>query len=200
MKTESFNENSFMISATVMLAYWFCPRFLYFMECQFLSQNENDRYKVKVGREIHKKKATAPNYLRKSLKAVKQEREVYLGDSDLGICGIIDDLLTLEDGSMTLIDYKFAKKKARFNTHFSQLVFYSLLIEKNYQAKVNKGFVVYTRSGTKLEPFEITEKDKKRVIKNIDEVRKIKAEGFFPSGNPSVLKCSDCAFSKVCIM
>lgn len=200
MNSAYFNENSFMISASLMLEYWFCPRFVYFMECQILNQNEGDRYKVRVGREIHKKKASAPAYLRKKLKVVKQEREVYLGDTSLGICGIIDDLITLEDGSLSLIDYKFAFKKNLFKTHFNQLVFYSLLIEKNYNKPVEKGFLVYTRSGTRLEEIIIKPKDKQKVLQDIAQVRKIAAQGFFPSGSSSLAKCIDCAYKKVCVI
>jgi len=93
----NFKENSILVNATQMVEYWYCPRFIYFMEILKLEQNEQLRLKVLEGREIHKKKALEPSYLRKKLGVVDQKKSVYLSDYEVGICGIIDEILFLKD-------------------------------------------------------------------------------------------------------
>ncbi|OHD12555.1 MAG: CRISPR-associated protein Cas4 [Spirochaetes bacterium GWB1_36_13] len=194
-----FNESKMLISVSTMLEYWYCPRFIYFMECLKIGQNEEKRFKVKIGREIHKKKNIAPGYLRKKLNAVKQEKEIYLSDEGLGICGILDELIFSNDKQAYIIDYKFAYSKRKFKTHHRQLVFYALLAEKNYPVKIERSFIVFTRSGSKLEEFPITDKDRKNVTHDIEEVRSIIEKGVFPESGKNLSKCADCTYRKICI-
>lgn len=194
-----FNEAQFLIPVSLMLEYWYCPRFIYYMECLKISQNEAKRNKVLIGREIHKKKNAAPEYLRKKYNIVHQEKEIYLASPDLGICGIIDEVLTDRDGNLSLIDYKFAYKKHKFKTYFRQLVFYSMLIEANYRKPVSKGYLVFTRNGSRLEEFSFNEKDKSMVRKDIQSVKDIIFKNLYPVSAKNAIKCVDCTYRKICV-
>jgi CRISPR-associated exonuclease Cas4 len=104
----AFSEHTRLLPASLLIEYWYCPRFIYFMEVLGIRQYEEARLKVQLGREIHRQKALQPDYLRKKLGVVRQEKDVYLSDPGLGICGILDEILFFGDGSLSLLDYKFA--------------------------------------------------------------------------------------------
>ncbi|MCP4221424.1 MAG: CRISPR-associated protein Cas4 [bacterium] len=196
----TFSENDFLISASLMMEYWYCPRFVYFMEVLGVAQNEDKRLKVRIGREVHQKKALQPEYLRKTLGVVKQEKNLYLSSRKYGICGILDELLFFQDGSLSLLDYKFAYNKHKFKTRFLQGVFYALLVEENYGVPVSVCYVVYTRENNKLVDYTIAEKDKRKVLESISKVRRIIADGYFPAATSSAgRKCDDCTYRNLCI-
>lgn len=150
-----FNENQKYITASELIEYWYCPRFVYFMKVLKIKQYEDKRIKVQKGREVHESKALGKEYLRKNLGVVKQEKEMYLSYEQLGICGIIDEILHLDDGTITLLDYKYAENKYKFKTQFSQSVFYSLLIDYNYDTNVDCCYFVYTKTGSKPIKYDI---------------------------------------------
>lgn len=196
---KSFKENSFLITASLLIEYWYCPRFIYFMKVLEIKQQEQNRLKVQKGRTIHEKKSLAPEYLRKKLSVVKQEKDIYLSDPDLGICGIIDEILTFENGDVSLLDYKFARKKDKFNTQFLQGVFYSLLINANYYNEPDYFYLVYTRESTVPEKYEIKAKDREKVLDSIAKVKHIINTGFFPEATKYKMRCNDCTYKKVCV-
>ncbi|MCI0470474.1 MAG: CRISPR-associated protein Cas4, partial [Candidatus Aminicenantes bacterium] len=109
-----FNEFKLLVSPSLLMEYWYCPRFIYFMEVIKIRQYEEKRLKVLIGREIHEQKALQPEYLRKKLGAIKQEKKVYLSAPLQGICGILDEILFFADGTMAPLDYKFAYNKHKF--------------------------------------------------------------------------------------
>lgn len=195
----NFSENSVLINASLLIEYWYCPRFIYFMNVLSIKQHEEKRLKVLKGREVHEKKALRSDYLRKKLGVIRQEKNIYLSDTDYGICGIIDEILFLEDGSVSLLDYKFAYNKHKFKTQFLQSVFYALLIEKNYNTKVNTCYVVYTRDKNKIIKYPIKEKDKKSVFDDIKKVSRIVSEGYYPKGTTYKRRCGDCTYKRICI-
>lgn len=193
-----FNENRKYITATDLQEYWYCPRFIYYMYVTRIRQYEEKRVKVQIGREVHKAKALEKDYLRKSLGVVKQEKEMYLSDENLGICGIIDEILHIEDGSIVTLEYKFAENKYKFRTQFYQAVYYSLLIDSNYKTNMTKCYFVYTRSGSKLVKYDIKPKHKEYILDCIKEFKKIAHEGFYPKRTKYQRQCLDCTYNKIC--
>ena len=193
-----FNENRKYISATDLQEFWYCPRFIYFMYVLRIRQYEEKRIKVQIGREVHKAKSLEKEYLRKALGVVKQEKEVYLSNEELGICGIIDEILHLEDGSITLLEYKFAENKFKFRTQFFQAVYYSLLIDSNYDTDVKLCYFVYTRSGTKPVKYLISQKHKSYINDCISEFKRVYYEGYYPKRTKYLRQCPDCTYNRIC--
>ena len=181
------------------MEYWYCPRFIYFMEVLAIAQHEDKRLKVKLGREVHRQKSLQAEYLRKKIGVVRQEKGVYLSAPSYGICGILDEILFMEDGSISLLDYKFAYDKHKYKTQFLQSVFYALLIEHHYHTAVKCGYVVYTREKNKLVKYDIGPGDKKEVLAALKEVRRIMAAGYFPPATRSKKRCPDCTYRKICV-
>ena len=195
----SFKESAVRLDASTMMSYWYCPRFVYFMKVLAIREYQEKRLKVIKGREVHEKKALQPDYLRKKLGVIRREKNIYLSDPGYGICGIIDEILFFQDGSISLLDYKFAYNKHKFKTQFLQSVFYSLLIDKNYNTTVSAGNVVYTRDRNKLVQYPITGKDKIAVLADIKKVIRIVSEGYYPNGTKYKRRCGDCAYKRVCV-
>lgn len=188
------------ITPSIVIEYLYCPRFIYFMKVLNIPQNEESRYKVKKGREVHRfKELTNIDYLRKKINVVNKWKEQDLYSDKYSIHGKIDEILEFEDGTMGVLDYKFAEFKDKiFSTYKTQLVMYSLMVEDNFKKKINRGYIVYTRSRNHIEEIKITTKDKEKVKSIVENIIKIVTKGYFPSGTNSQSKCNDCCYRNIC--
>ncbi len=189
------------LTASDIIAYLFCPRFTYFMKSLNISEHEEKRFKVIKGRSIHEDKTKInKDYLRKRIGVTNKEIEVYLSSKKHHIRGIVDEVLTLNDGTMAPLDYKFAEyKEKQFKTYKTQALAYGMLISENYNKPVNKGFIVYTRSRNKLVEIEFKQKDFDEFQKIIEEMLLIIQKGFYPKKTSSRAKCNDCAYRNICV-
>jgi len=190
---------NFSLTATHLLEYLFCSRFIYFENVLGIPEHQEKRFKVVKGRKIHKERAKInPGYLRKKLGVMDKKLNVYLS-SPAGIRGIVDEILFLEDGSAAPLDYKYAEYKEKtFKNHKYQLTFYGKLIMDNYGVPVSKGFIVYTRSRNKVIEVPITDdmyKELGCIIKNmLDIIQK----GFYPPPTRYKARCDDCCYKNIC--
>lgn len=189
-----------LLTPSEIMAYLYCPRFIYFGLCLGMSEHEEKRFKVRKGREVHKDKSRInKDYLRKKIGVTNKESEVYLSSEKLHLRGIVDEVLALDDGTMAPLDYKFAEYKQReFKTHKTQSLAYAMLISENYSMPMKKGFVIYTRSRNKLIEIEFKQKDIDGFQKIIEEMLLIIQKGYYPKKTSSKAKCDDCAFRKIC--
>jgi len=190
-----------LLTPSEIIAYLYCPRFTYFMVAMGISEHEEKRFKVLMGREVHKDKAQInKDYLRKKIGVTGKEIEVYLSSEKLHLKGIVDEVLTLNDGTMASLDYKFAEyKDTQYKTHKIQSLAYGMLISENYGKPVSKGFVVYTRSRNKLIEIEFKQKDIDDFQKIIEEMLLIIQKGYYPKKTSSKAKCEDCAYRNICV-
>ena len=190
------------LTPTHVLEYLFCPRFTYFEHVLQLPEYQERRFKVLKGREIHEERTKInPSYLRKKLGVVKREHEVQLASEKLGLRGIVDEVLWLEDGTMAPFDYKFAEWKGRvFKNLKVQSALYALLIRERYAADVNKGFLCYVRSKHKVVELPMTAKLLADAETAVIQVFEIIRNGSFPEGTKSKARCSDCCYRNVCVM
>ncbi len=200
-KSVSKSASDVYVTASVLLEYLFCPRFIYFMNCLCIDQNEDKRYKVLRGREVHEgKERTNIDYLRKRIGCVNKEIGVYMASEKYHIHGIVDEVLTLSDGTMAPLDYKFAEyKDAFFRTHKYQSVFYGLLIKENYQKEVNRGYVCYVRSKNLLKTISFSERDFSELTEMVKEIIEITQMGYYPKRTKYLAKCIDCCYKNICV-
>ncbi len=191
-------KNLVSITASLLIEYIFCPRFLYFMVILDIPQREEKRFKVQKGREIHEVvRKRNPGYLRKKLGVIKKQSDVYLGAK--GMRGIVDEILFLDDGTAAPLDYKYAEYKERiFKNHIFQLVFYGKLISENFHLPVNKGLIIYTRSKNKLMEVEITNKMYDNLEKIMAGMQKIITTGYYPKPTRYKARCRDCTYKNIC--
>ena len=200
MKQYRRSEQSWITPSEV-IEYLYCPRFCYFMHSLLIPQNEDQRYKVIIGRNIHKLKMRInKEYLRKKLRVKDKLIDVYLSSSKYGIRGIIDEVLTLNDDTMSPLDYKFAKFEGRiYDTLKYQSVLYAILIEENFNFPVNKGFICFIRSNNSIQTIDITENEKIKALKIIEEMFKVIELGYFPKRTKNRNKCIDCCYRNICV-
>ena len=165
-----------------------------------IPQFEENRFKVQKGREVHKRKeAQNKQYLRKKLGVVEKKIDVDLYSKKFKIKGIVDEVITLEDGTMAALDYKFAKfDEIIYKTYRTQMLLYSLMIKEMYNCEVNKSFLVYTRSSNLVKEIQIDEKDLDKLKKDIKEYFKV-VKGYYPKATASKARCMDCCYKNICI-
>jgi CRISPR-associated exonuclease Cas4 len=192
-------QTAFSITASDILEYLFCPRFIYFENYLDIPQHQEKRFKVQKGRDVHDdKQKINPAYLRKKLGCIERESSVYLSSAQ-GIRGIVDEILFLDDGNAAPLDYKYAEYKDRtFKNHRYQLTFYGQLIKENYNTPVSRGFIVYTRSRNKLVEVPIKEKMYSELSEIIKEFSDVVQKGIYPKPTRYRQRCLDCCYRNLC--
>ena len=209
MKSDTESANDFfaevtafpMITPSDIIEYCYCPRFVYFMHCLKISQNEERRYKVQAGREIHQRKLVRNRgYLRKKIGCVLKEDDVYLASTKLKVRGRVDEVLELEDGSLAPLDYKFAEYKGKvYQTMRIQVLIYAGLIRERFQKKVNRGFLCFVRSGNKIVEVPVTDAGLQEAWKIVVDIFSIIYRDYFPARADSARKCADCTYKHICV-
>lgn len=195
-----FNEFEYYITPSEIIEFMYCNRFTYFMKCLSIRQYEEKRYKVQKGREVHEQKEVQNRaYLRKKLGAVDKLISVQVYSNQYKLRGIVDEILTLEDGSLAPLDYKFAEyEDIIYDTYKTQIILYGLMVEEMYGKIVNKGYVVYTRSKNQVVEIQISDKEKheiKNIIRNYLDV----INGYYPQKTKYSDRCIDCCYKNICI-
>jgi len=198
-ETEDYTDG-FSITASDILEYLFCPRFIYFENYLDIPQHQEKRFKVQKGRTIHEDKIKLNNqYLRKKLGCLERKASAYLSSTSKGIRGIVDEILFLDDGTAAPLDYKYAEyKDVTFKNHKYQLTFYGQLIRENFKVPVNRGFIVYTRSRNKLVEVSITDQMYSELDNIISGLLNIIQKGVYPKPTKYRGKCPDCCYRNIC--
>jgi len=187
------------ITPSHVIQYLYCPRFTYFEYVLGIPQYEEKYYKVQRGREIHEQKAKQnTEYLRRKIGVKQKYINQYLTNKHLR--GEIDEVLYLLDKTMAPLDFKFAEYKEKiYETYKTQLYCYALLIEDNFNKKVKKGYLVYTRSKNKLIEIEIKEENKTKVKEAINNILNIIQKNLYPKATKYKKRCLSCTYNNICI-
>ena len=194
-------ESQLMITPSEVIEHLFCPRFTYFMNCLNIPQHEELRYKVQKGREIHKwREKVNRDYSWKKIGCVSREHSVYLASPKLRVRGIIDEILTLSDGTMAPLDYKYAEyQDFTFKTHKVQSTLYAMLIEEIYHKSVRKGYICYVRKGSKIKEIAYKKADFEDAKTTLDDIFNVIQKGYYPKRTKSSSRCCDCCYKNICI-
>lgn len=181
------------------IEYLYCPRYTYFEYVLRIPQHEDKFFKVLKGRDIHNEKLERnKDYLRKKIGVKEKWLDQYLGTE--GLRGKVDEVLKLNDGTYAPLDYKFAIWKDKvFETYRQQLACYALLIQANFDATVNRGYLVYTRSKNKVVEVAITDDDKAEIQNSIEDMLAIIERNKFPKATKYKKRCVNCTYRNICI-
>lgn len=200
-KTAYQPETHAMITPSEVMEYLYCPRFVYFMHCLNIPQHEDRRFKVLKGREVHQRREKENrDYLRKKIGVTEKEIGVYLASPSLKLRGIVDEVLTLEDGTMAPLDYKYTEpSEVVYRTHRMQVTIYGLLIEEAYRMPVKLGYVAYIRGGSQLYEVTIDADARKEVKEVVDEIFRIIETGYHPKRTSYRVRCTDCCYKNICV-
>jgi len=194
-------ESTFMLTPSEVIEHLYCPRFTYFMHCLNIEQHEELRHKVILGRNIHDEKTKInKEYVRKKIGCVGKDISVYLASHKKHIRGIADEVLYMDDGSLSPLDYKFSEyKDYLFNTHRIQSVLYAELVEEAYNKPVKRGYICYVRKGTVLKEIIYKPSDFEYTREVVSEMSEIINKGFYPKKTRSSRKCPDCCYKNICV-
>jgi CRISPR-associated exonuclease Cas4 len=190
-----------MLTPSEVIEHIFCPRFTYFMNVLMIAQHEDQRYKVLKGREVHRRREEQNrDYLRKKISVVHRERQVYLASPALRVRGLVDEVLTLEDGSMAPLDYKYTPyREHAFRTHRVQITLYGLLIRMTYDRPVHRGYVAYIRDGSRLIDVPLNDATEQEAMDAVEEIFSIMRTGRMPKRTSYRVRCADCCYRNICV-
>jgi CRISPR-associated exonuclease Cas4 len=194
-------ETTPMITPSEVIEHLYCPRFTYFMNCLNIPQHEELRYKVLKGRELHERREkTNIDYLRKRLSCVDKEVSVYIASKDLGVRGVIDEVLHLSDNTLAPLDYKYTEyHEYTFETHRVQSILYALLIMENYKKPVTRGFICYAKNGNTIKELVYKEDDFCYAKNIVREIFDVILKGYYPKKTRWQNKCIDCCYRNICV-
>lgn len=194
-------QSQVMITPSEILEYLYCPRFIYFQNILKIAQYEERRYKVRKGRQVHEDRLKQnKEYLRKKIPVVRKESNVYLAHLQIGIRGIVDEILYLKDGTLAPVDYKYTPfREKSFKTHTYQLIAYGMLIEKMYSKPVKKGYIFYIRNGSKPSEIQITDEYKRRLIVIKNKILELIHDERIPKKTKYLIRCRDCTYKHICV-
>ena len=118
--------------------------YLFYESSKYIAQNEDARYKMQKGREVHKyKELTNIDYLRKKIEVKEKLKKQVIYSKKYNINWKVDETLTFKNFIMGALDYKFAEYKEKtLSTYRTQLIMYSVMIEDNFGDKVDRGYLV----------------------------------------------------------
>ena len=189
------------LTPSEVIEYLYCPRFIYFMNCLGIPQNEDQRFIVLKGREVHEQRRTRnPDYVRKKLGCVAKDRDVYLVSDRYRIKGKVDEVLQLNDGTLAPLDYKFTEyKDTVYRTHKFQVILYGMMIEDMYGQPVTRGYVCYVRKGNVVKEVAIGSKERREAEAIITDMFAIIQQGKFPRRTSQAIRCLDCCYRNICV-
>ncbi len=142
---------------------------------------------TKVPKQIYKTKTVYSDHREKPEKALYSSR--------YGLVGKPDFILHTKDGLLPL-EIKHSKRPNQpYFSHVMQLISYCLLIEEEKGVKPKYGFIQYKDGGA----FSISYTDnmKARLIKTIDEMRRLLNLGIAPKPTRNY-KCDNCSYKSRC--
>lgn len=189
------------LTPSEILEYLFCPRFFYYMNVLKIPQYEERRYKVIKGREVHERRRKENRgYLWKKMGVISRESDVVLSSQSLGLWGIVDEVVQLEDGTWAPVDYKWAiYPEYVYVSHRTQLLAYCAMVEETYNVVVNKGFLIYVREGRRQVEIAFGEAQRAKLATVINEmVSLVTSERLAPPTSGRV-RCRDCTYKNICI-
>ena|SRR5947209_8345351 len=179
----------------------FCPRFTYFEYVLHVPERQERRTLVQLGRRAHEERRKVnPQYLRKKLGVVQRQFDVPMASRRLGVRGSVDEVLTLEDGTMAPFDYKFAEDEGHvYHNQRIQSALYGLLIEETFGVSVRRGFLCYVRSNHRVVELALGAEEYAEACRVLEEVLEVIQRGVFPRATKCKARCADCCYRNICI-
>lgn len=189
------------LTVTHVLEHLFCQRFTYFEYVLLVPERQERRQLVRTGREVHlERRRTNPGHLRRKLGVTDRQFDVPLASPALGVRGSVDEVLTLADGTMAPLDYKFAEAPARvYDNQVAQAALYGLLIAERFGVPVTRAYLCFTRSSHRIVEIPLGEPEYARARAALAEALAVIREGHFPPATRWQGRCRDCCYRNLCV-
>lgn len=185
-----------MIPLNLIRQYLFCPRIVYYN----LLTNITPIYprQVSLGIDYHKLQNEMLSHRKfKKFNINYQEiiNEKYLENTTLNICGKVD-LAFICDDEIIPIEFKNIEHKPNFS-HIMQLCGYGILLEKEYNKKFEKAYVVHSNN-MKFYEITITNTHLKNFYKVLESINEILNNDILPNSDADKNKCLQCEYLNYC--
>jgi len=188
------------LPVTRLLQHAFCPRYTYYEDVLRIPQRQEQRHKVRRGREVHaRKERENRGYRRKRLEVVEKREDVALASEHLRLYGRIDEALRLADGTAATLDYKYSPMAPRPRDYVvHQAVTYGLLLEETWELPVRVAYVFYLRDPRGHHRIELTSRRRRATRRLIEDMREVQEEACLPRPTRHKGRCRDCSFRNIC--
>lgn len=183
------------VIVTDLKQYAYCPRVVFYERC--LPNIRPRTYKMDAGQAEHERersRAARRTLSKYGLPDGKRHFDVDVENDNLGLRGIIDEVVETPDGLMYPVDYKMAKRVSR--NHRLQLTAYALLLEDDTKP-ITQGYIYLTLK-RQLIPIEITKKLKETIYAQINAMRHMIAQEQMPEPTSVRNRCVTCEFRRFC--
>ncbi len=203
-----FNEFERYITPTEIKGFMYCNRFSYYQNYMGINQHAYKKYKVSKGVDKHNlKEKQNKNLIRKSIHGKLKYSNTEIYSKKHGIKGVVDEIYYVENnqegqlggGSLIPLDYKFAEYKySDYLTYRFQMGLYIIMMEEMFQCKIDKYYLVFTRSNNKLMEYTVDQRLRTEIINVLMKYREV-LQGYYPEGTEFHSRCEDCCYNKICI-
>lgn len=189
-------RNEPLLSVNDIKQYIYCPRIVFFNHVMPVERKAT--YKMEYGKLAEDKIKRLEN--RRRLKKYNLDKgkrlfNLWMSSSKLGLSGKLDMLIISSSGCFP-VDFKYTKGTAHKNHHY-QLGGYALLVEEEFDSKVNKGFI-YLIPKNDVTVLELTEQFKKSILQIVEEMRLMILKEQMPDMAFFRNRCRDCEFRNYC--
>lgn len=123
--------------------------------------------------------------------------KLYIEDYRIGLCGQIDVVIKLKDGTMLPVEIKYTDFVEAYRGRKKQLTAYAMLIESDFGCKVDTGILYFPIQNEQIE-VEITEEDKNYVLKDLEKISDLIASEKIPR-KVEKKKCEYCEVKRYCV-
>lgn len=189
-------DNTPLFTVTDLKQFTYCPRVLFYEQC--LPHVRPRTYKMDAGRDAHEieaKRAARRNLSQYGEMTGERFFDVPLTSLELGLTGIVDEVVRTPEGRLFPIDYKLAKQAS---PHYRvQLAAYSLLLEAVENVVVEKGYI-YLIPLRQMVEVAITETLRQRVMTLLAHMREMVMHESMPAPAVKPNYCVSCEFRRFC--
>lgn len=189
-----------MLTVFDLVQYYYCPRKVYFLQVLRVPvvpkrkmiygqrEQEEERKRVKERKDVF-------GIPRDDVEKII--RKMYIEDLKIRLCGQIDYVLKLKNGTIIPVDVKYTDFVTVHRNWKKQMTAYALLLESEFNCKVDKG-VFYFPQQKESVFLEITSDDKRFVIIDLERIRELIRSERIPR-KVSEKKCEYCEVRRYCV-
>lgn len=174
----------------------YCARVTFYEHC--LPHVRPRTYKMDAGHAEHeaeRKRSARRNLSAYGLPEGRRTFDVLINSPQLGLIGLLDEVITLPDGRRIPVDYKLTKKASR--NYQLQIAAYALLLESDGAPTVQQGYL-YLIPAKKLITVAISASLRESVMERLSQIREMITYERMPPPTEVNTRCQDCEFRRFC--
>ncbi|MCX8182039.1 MAG: CRISPR-associated protein Cas4 [Candidatus Methanomethyliaceae archaeon] len=188
----------YLLNANDLYQYYYCPRKIYYIKTLGLHTTKKKMAHGKKEQDKEKKRLLERKdvfgIVRQNVRAILHD--VYLEDEKIGLCGVVDVILVVNNGERIPVEIKYTDLVEVTYGRRRQLAAYALLIDAQFSTNTKRG-IIYFPEQNKEVVVNITKEDKDGVLADLEKIRKLIKEERLPR-QVCFKRCSYCEYLKIC--